>query len=426
MRILVLSQYWNPENGVPQRRWSWLTEILQNAGHEVVAVVPPPHYKRMVSIREWVASKGFCPERFLTKGEKGETLLRSGYFPAGNSLTKRIFNQAWTAFSMLLTVVRPTGPLRDYRPDVVIGTVPALPTAAVTFLAAKRFGTPFIIDLRDAWPALFRESSNWNTGTGTPSIREQFFTRGPLQILVKVTEKMLERVLGAADGIITTSAALQALLSQQYDAQIATVRNVFPSPPSVLRKDVPDNKRQLRVLYAGTLGRAQKLENALVAAKIAQENGIDVELRFVGDGATWDALRTRAAELEINFHLEHQRNPDDLLAHYEWADTALVHLTEWDSLRAAVPSKTYELMTNRIHISGVVSGETANLITSLKAGDVVPPNNPQALAELWVRLTNNRSRLVVGDEGRRWVERERKVEAPAALLSLLERCTKSQ
>ena len=250
-------------------------------------------------------------------------------------------------------------------------------------------------------------------------------TCGPLQVLVLVTEKMLERVLGKASGIITTSTELKGLLSQEYEAHLATVRNVFPSPPPVLRRQEAKNRRQLRVLYAGTLGRAQKLDNALIAAKIAQESGVDVALRFVGDGATWGALSMRAEELQINFQLEHQRDPDDLYVHYEWADTALVHLTEWDSLKTAVPSKTYELMTNRIHISGVVRGETAELISSLEAGDVVAPNDPRALAELWVNLAKDRSRLIVGDRGRRWVEKEREYSAPGALLSLLGRCKKN-
>ena len=48
MRILLVTQYWYPENGVPQRRWSWLAKILIDAGHEVCVVAPPPRNSRSI------------------------------------------------------------------------------------------------------------------------------------------------------------------------------------------------------------------------------------------------------------------------------------------------------------------------------------------------------------------------------------------
>lgn len=419
MRILVLSHYWYPENGVPQRRWTWLTEILHSAGHEVSVVAPPPHYKRTISVGEWLTTGGLTPSLEAESGPSGETIFRSSYFPSGNSLTQRIFNQAWSAAGMISALFKISHRSRRYHPDIVIGTVPALPTAAVTFVAAKRFSVPYVVDLRDAWPALFKESGSWNAGTGAPSLRERLLKRGPFQLLVFCTEAMIECVLGRASGIITTSAELESVVSKQHLVPTATVRNVFPSP-AYLRRKKESRPGQLNVLYAGTLGRAQRLENALLAAKIAQKSGVQVNLRFVGDGATWDALVERADELEIDLQLEHQLSPEALRICYDWADTALVHLTGWESLTAAVPSKTYELMANSIHISGVVRGEAAQLIEELQAGDVVAPNDPFALAQLWVDLAGDRSGLEVSDKGKHWVEEQRQSVAPNSLLSLLE------
>ena len=76
-------------------------------------------------------------------------------------------------------------------------------------------------------------------------------------------------------------------------------------------------------------------------------------------------------------------------------------------------------MTNGIHISGVVRGETARLITELGAGDIVPPNDPSALARLWIELARDRARLEVSEKGKRWVESQRTETAPVALLGLL-------
>lgn len=42
MRILVVSQYWYPDNGIPQHRWAWLSRTLTEAGHTVNVVCPHP------------------------------------------------------------------------------------------------------------------------------------------------------------------------------------------------------------------------------------------------------------------------------------------------------------------------------------------------------------------------------------------------
>ena len=40
MKILIVSHYWFPEPSVPQRRWSWLSQVLKDLGHEVYVVAP--------------------------------------------------------------------------------------------------------------------------------------------------------------------------------------------------------------------------------------------------------------------------------------------------------------------------------------------------------------------------------------------------
>ena len=127
-----------------------------------------------------------------------------------------------------------------------------------------------------------------------------------------------------------------------------------------------------------------------------------------------------AQTLGVHLELEHQKSLEELDYYYQWADTALVHLTDWESLRSAIPSKTYELMENKIHISGVVQGEPATLIQELEAGDVIPPNDPEALARLWVKLAQDRSLLDMGDRAQLWVRDQREEVAPHCFLKLLE------
>lgn len=423
MRILLITQYWEPENGVPQRRWSWLTNALEDASHEVLIVAPPPHYLRNVSMREWFAQKGFRAREEFRGGDPDRVILRSGYVPGGTSLTQKVFNQAAVAAGGLHVVFHRTGKLKNFQPDIVVGTVPAIPTAFVTAVSAWRFKVPYVIDLRDAWPELLTVADRWNASTGKPSLRQRVLAKGPLQVAIRTTDIWLTRVLRRAAAVVSTSSYLAQDLQKRSNSRqrVCTVRNVFP-PETLIRKQprLEGPQNELNVLYAGTLGRAQNLANALHAAKMAQDAGVHVKLRFVGAGAAKSELIETAERLGVNAVFEQRRGAELLKECYEWADTALVHLTDWAPLLNAVPSKTYELMVQGLHISGVVAGETAEIIRTLHAGDVVPPENPQALADLWVSLARNRSRLAVNDAGARWVHQERETSAPATLVECLE------
>lgn len=425
MKILIISQYWAPENGVPQRRWTWLTRILVDAGHEVTVVAPPPHYQRKISVREWWEKRGKGAHQ-VERGPAGEVIVRTGFIPAGRSLTQRVLNQATVALGGVWAIARHRGVLRELEPDLIIGTVPALPTAAVTCVASRIFRAPYIIDLRDAWPDLLEESRQWNKGIGKPSLRERVLARGPLQLVASGTEVMLNFALRHAAALILTSSWLENELKTRRNiarrgrpVQSTVVRNVFPPETSY---QVQEPRRvtgqELNVLYAGTLGRAQNLRNTIRAAELAAEGGVEVHMRFVGAGDAREELNRLSAESPVDISVTSRYPADALDEHYAWADTALVHLTDWPALKHAVPSKTYELMNVGLHISAVVEGEAADIVQRFSAGDVVPPEDPQSLARLWQELARDRNRLNVSKDGFHWVQHQRDSVAPQRLLAI--------
>lgn len=427
MKILIISQYWAPENGVPQRRWSWLTEILKAEGHSITVIAPPPHYNRSPSLGEWWKSGAFRTRTERKAETHVETVVRTGYFPAGRSLTQRILNQAAVAAAALWVILRKPGSLSHFNPDLIIGSVPALPTSIVTYFASKRFNAPYIIDLRDAWPDLISEHGRWNSGLGEPSLREKVLSRGPVQILTRITKWAMNYSLRESDALIVTSARLGSSLQQRFSSRseagqkpISVIRNVFPPEVSQRLSGSKDRRADcLNVLYAGTLGRAQNLTNAIYAVAVAKEQGYQVNLRFVGAGAARKELVRCAKDLDVKVEFSSKLAAEDLASQYEWAETALVHLTDWPALEQAVPSKTYELMDLGIHISAVVSGETAELVKSLEAGNTVSPESPMDLAQLWIKLIDEPHLLEVSEVGARWVAEEREHVAPHEFLNTI-------
>lgn len=430
LKILVLSHYWYPQNGVPQRRWQWLTSVLVKAGNQVDVVAPPRNFRRNMGIAEWFCS--LCELRAPygrgESGAAGERIFRVVAVPSSSSLTARVVSQISVAAGhFFVALIRGLGGYRS-RPDVIVGTVPALPTAMVTFAVAKILRIPYVIDLRDAWPDLLHESHRWNESVGSVSLRQKILSKGPLQLIKVLTEMALDKSLIEADGVMVTSSWLQDELAEKFGARVAskkpklvTVRNVFPRGTNFEKTSIPRSSRsEINVLYAGTIGRAQNLENVLKAVKIAQELGVDVNLRIIGAGDGKTNLIYRAKDLGVSATFEKQRSAKEMDEPYAWADTALVHLADWEPLLRTVPSKTYELMAAKMHISGVVQGETAELIRTTGAGDIVSPNEPRDLANLWKRLANDPDALMPREEASIWPYKERKEVAEVNVVSLLE------
>ena len=423
MKILVISQYWAPEFGVPQRRWGWLTGLLREQGHEVTVLAPPAHYLRNISVREWVKMGGLQVKHEQEVGPQNEEIVRTPFFPAGRSLTQRVLNQTMVAFGAIFTTIAHRKKFRG-NVDLIIGTVPALPTAFATRVISSILHTPYVIDLRDAWPDLLHEHKKWNLAVGEPSLRERLLRYGPAQITIVTADIVMNSCLSGAKGIISTSSLLlEKIQRTKRELQLrkdkpkgVVIRNVF-SPATNFRKEYSSkvDGQKLRILYAGTVGRAQNLTNALEALRILANDGVQIEMRIIGEGAAKHHLQDLAAEGELPVKFLGRVSPRELDEHYMWADTALVHLTDWEPLKMAIPSKLYELMEVGMHVSAVLDGEAAALVKELQAGFVVKPENPQLLADSWKSLSANPNQIEVNRDGANWVREERVSVVPGVL-----------
>lgn len=413
---------------MPQRRWTWLTQLLIEQGHQITVIAPPPHYDRKIGFKAWIQklfTDGLHGEEI---GSSGESIFRSPFLPAGQSLTVRALNQAFVGGGAIFRVLWRTGNLKGYRPDVIVGTVPAIPISLVVWILGKIYRVPYVIDLRDAWPDLLEQADSWNSGMGKPSFRQRVLSRGPLQVVSWLTKGVMNRSLQDARAIVATSEKLATDLSsrpelvrKQANRKVVTIRNVFPSETLVPEKITRnDGRRSLHVLYAGTIGRAQNLKNAIDALRLVRESGVEVVFRIVGSGAEKAELRKYSSDLGEAVSFEPSRPADELSTYYDWADTALVHLADWEPLRRTVPSKLYELLDSGIHISAVVQGETAEIIEKLHAGNVVSPNDPEKLASLWAHLATHRHNLLTSKAGKEWVKFQRDTAVPEALDTLFQ------
>lgn len=403
MRVLFITQWWEPDEGPPHWRLRRFADSLISAGHDVVVIAPPPHYPDgSLTSTHPAHQPGAVDQR-----EPGLTVLRTKYRKHTDSLTSRVADQLVVLASTLLTVA---SDLRgDRRPDVVVAAVPTIPSAFTGHLVSGCLGVPLVIDLRDAWPDLldYIQSPDIATSSGSRHLI------GPLIRIVfggvtGTIGRAMNTSLRHADLVVTTSDWLRISLDRRGVSHSVTVRNTPVTPltgnsrPSVPGLGPP--QRELRVLYAGTVGRAQGLSNAIHAVSTAASAGADLILRVVGRGAELENLRTLAdrlnAPIEFVDPLPHAATHE----HYDWCDVVLVHLRDWEPLTRTVPSKLMETMARGLPVIAAVDGESAHIVETTGAGTAVDAMKPDILAKVLISYSRDGVPATDSDGVRAWLD----------------------
>jgi hypothetical protein len=311
------------------------------------------------------------------KGQFTEVIRRVPYLPHGNSQLARFIDHC---FSAAMSV--PVGLFTPW-PDVVIVTAPSLPILAAGYLLARLRRVPLIVEMRDAWPDLARDSR---------------MVKGRIKSVVEVAVDYIQH---RADLVVTVTDGFAETLRSRGIKKVATISNglrvdTIPAlGPPELERDV------FEALYLGNHGASQRLEIVIRASALV---GDSMHLHLVGDGTRKPALQKLARELNAPVTFHPSLHGKAVLDRYASADTCIVSLRDdWKSFDTTVPSKTYEVLAIGRHVTAIVIGEAARIVQDAGAGDIVA-SGPEAVADLWRELAADRSRLVRDGASRQWVK----------------------
>ncbi|MGE9363701.1 glycosyltransferase family 4 protein [Isoptericola nanjingensis] len=376
-RVLLVTHHYPPEHGAPQRRWDTLTPRLMDAGVDVAVLAPPPHYP---SGRLQDAAADHRPGS-VSLGRHGERVVRTRFRPHAADLLSRTVDQAVAAASAVVLGLRHFRQ-RAERPDVVVGTVPGIPSMFAAWLLARLLHARLVIEMRDAWPDLIEPS-------GVLDARRSATSRA-LAGARALVHRAVTRLQARADAVVTTTETFAQVLLERGVRRVAVVRNGTSFQPLTTddAAGLSDDggappARPLRVVYAGTVGRAQDLQSVVRAAAQVTRRGLRLDVRIVGAGARVPFLEDLVAELDAPVTFVGSVPHDEIRRYYAWADTVVVSLRAWKPLEWTVPSKLYEVMASGAYATACVAGEAAALVQRSGAGSVVPPGDVDALTGLW-------------------------------------------
>lgn len=382
MNILIINQYAKlPDQPGGSRHYSIARELVR-LGHNVTIVASSFHH-------------GLRKELKLDHGETQKIEVVDGIQYLWVR-TPRYRQNGWARLQNMVAFAHRVLQLKRnphlQRPDVIVGSSPHLFGALAGSRLASSYNIPFVLEVRDLWPQSLIDIKGVSS-------------RHPLVLLFSAIEKHLYRT---ASAIITLLPGAGPFIGKRGASSdniywIPNGVNLDLTPPA--RR--PENGGEFTVIYAGTHGEANGLDQIIDAASILESKGASCKILLVGDGPIKPRLQRRAREKNIkNITFIEPVPKQNLYQLLERADAFLMVLQDSPVFRWGIsPNKLFDYMAAARPIIFSVN-TPLNPVLDAAAGVTVNPNSPHDLASAIEQLSllSVDERWGMGKRAREYVE----------------------
>ncbi len=311
-----------------------------------------------------------------------------------------------------LRVLLPQTTVELPPPDLVIGSSVHPFAAFAGLLLSWRFGVPFIFEVRDLWPQTLIDMGR---------LRDDSF-------IVWVLRKMEKWLYSKAARIIVLSPMAWRYIKplgieKKHIVWIPNGVDISLFPTAF--QGIEDQKDFFKLMYFGSHGQANGLENLLLAMELIQkmDGGKKIRLRLIGDGLNKNSLMQMAQEKGLkNIKFEAAIPKKDIPALAAQADAFVITIRDLPNLyRYGVsPNKLFDYLAASRPIL-IATSAANNPVDEAQAGLSVAPEQPQALADAIVKMSllPLSERQKMARAGREYVEQKYDFAQLSAKLALV-------
>jgi colanic acid biosynthesis glycosyl transferase WcaI len=377
-RLLVLNQYYWP--GV-EATAQLLTELCEALAHDaeirVVTGVLHGHEQE--------------PRRLVRHGVE---IVR---VPSTSFERSKIFARAANYVTYLSNAL--LAGLRGRRPDVVLCMTDPPIVADIALLVARRYRVPLVVISQDVFPEIAVQLKRLEN----PAVM------AVLRFLVSLYLRRADRVVAIGE---TMRRRLEAKGARPD--RLRVIPNWVDTQrlaPLVrhnhwVRERGWDDK--FVVMHSGNVGHAQDLDSLVRAGTFLRDLD-DLVIAIIGMGARHAELVSLAQLLEVDTaQFLYYQPRDHLRQSLSAADVHVVGLARGLS-GYVVPSRLYGILAvgRPVIAAADLDSETAQVVSDVGCGVVVPPGRPERLARALRDAHDGKYDLdAMGARGREWVERE--------------------
>lgn len=383
MRILIVSQYFWPENF----RINDLVLELKSRGHEIAVLTGKPNYPE----GRFYEGYGF----FRKSQELFENIpvYRVPMLPRrnGSGMHLALNYLSFAFFSSIFALFH----RKKYDVSFVFEISP-ITMVFPAIVHKKCYGTKLGLWVQDLWPESVSAAGKINSS----------LVQKVLNQIVKYIYKQSDKIFVSSKGFV-----LSILAKYNDEAKIHYLPNwaedVFLSTDIDKNKysnDIPDG---FIVMFAGNIGEAQDIDNILKAALETQDEK-SIKWIFVGSGRKkkWLEEQILKHNLSGTVTLLGRYPLEEMPNFYVHADMLLVSLKDEEIFNLTVPAKIQSYMAFGKPVAAMLNGEGASVIHDAKCGFAVAAGDYLSLVQSIYAAKSLEKNVLqeMGENGKRFYE----------------------
>lgn len=388
MRVLVVSQYFWPENF----RINDLVRCLIERGYHVTVLTGIPNYP------EGRFYKGYGFFRKIRQEYCGAKVIRIPLFPRGKGggISLLLNYVSFAFFASLLSPFLVKGKF-----DLIfVCQLSPVTVGLPAIMLKKLLKAPIIFWVLDLWP----ESLSASGGVSSRSI-------------LAVMDKIVRFIYHNVDKIVVSSRGfIQSIEAKGISSERLAYFPNWYEPEyidsklerSLFNADSMQLPNGFRVMFAGNIGVAQDFESILSASEILKKY-TDIHWIILGDGRRLDWVKEQVALRGLSdcFHLLGRFPSESMPEFFSKADVMLVTLKRDPIFTLTVPGKIQSYMACSKPIIAALDGEGDRLVTESGAGIASPSEDPVALAKsvLTMYHLSREEREKMAESGKKYCEK---------------------
>ena len=397
MRILVVSQYFFPENF----RINDLCYGLKEKGHNVAVLTGKPNYPN----GQFYEAYGFFKKKFEVIN--GINIYRSNLIPRGEGSGFRLFVNylSFVFFGLfrLFFIKEKFDKIFVYAPSPI--TVGYLGAFASFLFRAKPY-----LWVHDLWPESVKDAGGIKN-----------------EIVLSLVNLMTKSIYYFYQTILVQSPSFKEYLMAQgvnkkkiiyYPYYAESFYNIVDQKPDL--EEIFSKK--LNLVFAGNIGVAQSFDTIIKSVKVASEMLDNFQFIILGEGRDKKRVLDKIESMSLtnNFKFLGSFPPEEMPNFFASADALVVSLKKSKIFSMTIPGKLQSYLASGKPIIASLDGIGAEIIKESSSGYVTPSEDHHGLAKSIISFDKlsleQRSKL--GANARKYFEKE--FERDKLLLKLID------